>query len=385
MTSTSYIELSQQALDKNISFIRQVIGLDPRLTAVIKANAYGHGIEQFVTMAEQTHINHFTVFSAEEAQRVLKSSRMNSDALVMGFMTNEEVEWAVHNQVEFYVFEQDRLRQAVKAAQKWSKKALIHLEIETGMNRTGFRREEFLEIAPYIREHLKELFVKGLCTHYAGAESIINHKRVEAQVERFSEMIVLAEREKIPPEVCHSACSAAALAFPNTVMDLVRSGILCYGYWPSQQTQEHYYSQHPELRDVSLLKPVLQWKSWVMSTKEVKAGDHIGYGESYMADQDMVIASVPVGYGYGYPRDLSNKGEMLIHGKLAPVVGRVGMNATMVDVTHLYNVKKGDEVVIIGEQGDKAIWAAAFPEWENPLNYEVLSRLPESTPRLAVE
>ncbi len=171
--------------------------------------------------------------------------------------------------------------------------------------------------------------------------------------------------------------------YPETMGNLVRIGIMQYGFWPNEETLIRYNGQICEY-DKELTR-LLEWKSEIMSIKELEKGDFIGYGNSFQAYADMKIAVVPVGYSYGYSRDLSNVGKVLIHGELAPICGIVNMNAICVDITHIENVKKGDEVVLIGDQKDKTITVASFGEMVNLLNYELLTRLPQDIPREIVK
>jgi alanine racemase len=187
----------------------------------------------------------------------------------------------------------------------------------------------------------------------------------------------------IIPQLRHTACSAAALAFPETVMDLVRVGTAQYGMWPSPDIYNLHLQQTGKKRD-SPLKRVLTWKTDIMHIKKVKKDEFVGYGTSYQATQDMKIAVLPLGYSNGYPRTLSNKGEVIIRGKKAPVVGLINMNVFMVDVTHIKDAKVGDEVVLIGRQKKQVISIRSFSEFTNAINNELVSRLPDAIPRINV-
>ncbi|MFO7979189.1 MAG: alanine racemase C-terminal domain-containing protein, partial [Bacteroidales bacterium] len=188
---------------------------------------------------------------------------------------------------------------------------------------------------------------------------------------------------KIIPNTRHTAGSAAALTYPSTIMDMVRYGIAQYGYFPSPETQMYRFKKDPN--EISSLKRVISWKSQVMVVKEVEAGSFIGYGTSYLTNRKMKIAIVPVGYANGFSRALSNTGRVLIGGRRVPVIGMVTMNTMTVNVTDLPNVKKGDEVVIIGKQKRLSISIASFGEMSNLLNYQLVSRLPADIPRIIVK
>ncbi|WP_069130713.1 alanine racemase [Rhodohalobacter halophilus] len=380
----SAIELSRFALEGNFSFLKQKAGDGVRISSVIKGNAYGHGISSFIPMAESCGINHFSVFSADEAEGVLKfRSDPDTDVMIMGMIRDSELDWAIQNGIEFYLFEMSRLKAAEKFAKKNQKRASVHLQLETGMHRTGFEMREWKELFKQTSES-EWIDVKGICTHFAGAESVANYFRIQNQNKRFQEALELASAYFDPLPARHAASSAAFLTMPETHYDMVRVGIAQYGFWPSRETYMHQAKANRFQEDVDPLRRVMTWKSEVMSTKWVAAGDFIGYGNVYMAGRDMQIATVPIGYTHGFGRNLTNAGHVLINGERAQVSGLVNMNMITVDVTDIPGVQKGDEVVLIGHQGDDEITVASFGEMTNNLNYEILTRLPASIPRLVV-
>ncbi|EKB49605.1 alanine racemase [Cecembia lonarensis] len=384
MQHTSYIEISKSAYQKNIEFIKEEIGPKTQISIVVKGNAYGHGIENIVPMAEENGIRHFSTFSADEALRVYQASQHQSQVMIMGMLANEDLDQLVEKGISFYVFEFDRLEAAIAVAKKLNTKAKVHIELETGFHRTGFEWEDREWLGQILTENLAHLELKGLCTHYAGAESISNYVRVRNQIKNYKKFKKWFDAQKIKFEKYHTACSAATLLYPETKMDLVRVGIASYGFWPTQETYMYRFQSLPE-NNKNPLKRLISWKSSIMNTKAVKMGEFIGYGSSYMAPRDMTIALVPIGYGHGYSRMLSNQGKVLISGIIVPVVGTVTMNSIAVDVTDLEKVQKGDEVIIIGSQGDKEISVASFGESSQQVNYELLTRLPQDIPRRVVE
>ncbi len=378
---TSTIELSRSALRRNLTFIEKWIGPSVRLCAVIKGNAYGHGIEPFVQMAAGLGVRHFGVFDAYEAARVVASKpRDDVDVMIMGSIASSELPWAVHHGVEVYVFDLDRLRGMIAAAREADRPARIHLEVETGLNRTGFSEEELDEAVALIRGAQQHVVVEGVCTHFAGAESISNYLRIQRQIERFSSASERLEHAGVHPIRRHTACSAAALTYPETVFDMVRFGIVMYGYWPSPETRIHYLRLSGEL-SANPLRRLIRWKSRVMDVKRVSAGEFVGYGTTYIAARDTVVATVPVGYSHGYARALSNQGRVLVRGKRVPVIGIVNMNLMIINVSSARNVEPGDEVVLIGSQRSASIPVSSFAELSNQLNYELLTRLPRDIPR----
>ncbi|TAJ12032.1 alanine racemase [Marinilabiliaceae bacterium JC017] len=382
MLHTSYIEISRSALEHNLNFIRDFINENVLYSSVIKGNAYGHGIEIIVPLEEDLGVRHFSVFSADEAYRVKKISRANSAIMIMGMLDKEQLTWAIENDIEFFVFNWERLHHATTIANKLGKRAKIHVELETGMNRTGFPLNDLPHIAHYLKQNIKHLSFHGLCTHYAGAESIANYYRVKKQMRAFNRGIAKLKQLEIVPRLFHTACSAALLRYPATQMDMVRVGILQYGFFPSKEVLIDYLTKTKRKKDP--LHRIISWKSSVMDIKHVKTGEFIGYGTSYFANTDMKIAIIPVGYGHGFSRSLSNQGRVLINGQMVNVIGMVNMNMMSVNICNTKGVKKGDEVVIIGKQGDMKLTVASFSDFSDQINYELLTRLPSDLPRITV-
>ncbi len=383
MFQSSFIEISKSAVLKNISFIRNYLSEGVKLSCVVKGNAYGHGIEEYIPIAEDAGVDHFSVFSADEALRVKEVCKDNTTVMIMGYIGNDELGWAIENEVEFYVFDIDRLEAAISVAEKLNKKAKIHIEVETGMNRTGFDSHGLKNAIELIKKYDRFISFEGVCTHYAGAESIANYVRVHSQILRFNQLRKAIEKMGVRPKRYHTACSAAAITYPKTQMDMVRIGILQYGFWPTRETFIQYIHKNGEPKEP--LHRILSWKSHIMNVKKVKTGEFIGYGTTYLAQTDIIIATIPVGYSHGFSRQLSNLGRVLVHGMRTRVVGIVNMNVMTIDVTAVENVQKGDEVVIIGNQGDLEVSVASFSELSSQVNYETLTRLPSNIPRRIVE
>jgi alanine racemase len=379
MHRNSIIELNQKAYQNNITFLRKILGKKVIFSSVVKGNAYGHGIKEFVTMAHQNNVSHFSVFDVEEAKIVFETLGKAVTIMIMGFVADDDLPWVIEHEIEFFVFERYRLATATKTAKKLKLKAKIHVEIETGMNRTGFSKNELSRLSKYLIKESKHLDFVGVCTHYAGAESISNYYRVESQIKRFNEAVATFKRHGIEPKIKHTACSAASLMFPETQMDLVRIGILQYGLWPSPEVLVTYLNHKKKKEDP--LQRVISWKSEIMNVKRVKSGEFIGYGTSFMAKEKMKIATIPLGYSHGYSRSLSNQGRVLIDGHQCSVIGTINMNMLSIDVSEIEHIEKGDEVVLIGNQGDLTISVSSFRELNNLLNYEFLSRISKSIPR----
>ncbi len=380
---SSNIYLSKSAYKKNVDFIRKIIGKKPIFSSVVKGNAYGHGIKAFVPMAESCGINHFSVFSQEEAFEVKKVCSASSTIMIMGVVSLENIRWVVKNDVEFFVFNYKRINAALKSARRLNKKIKIHIELETGLNRTGFSDHELPELFNILKNNKDFIVVKGLCTHFAGAESVANYHRIQRQMKRFNKLVNIFREENIDFELLHTACSAAAVTIPKSRMDLVRVGVMQYGFWPTDETKMYYLVNRK--RKLDPLNPVLTWKSEIMSIKHVKEGEYVGYSNFYLAKENMKIGTVPVGYAQGYSRSLSNNSWILVNGEYAEVIGVINMNLFQIDLTPFEDVSIGDEVVLIGRNGEREIRFASFSDRKSSLNYEILTRIPEDIPRKVVD
>lgn len=395
----SQIEISREAYRHNLTFIRSLIGSRTIFSSVIKGNAYGHHIPVFAKLAYEEGVRHFSVFNTEEAWQCWNAlnsipsfKRSRARIMIMGQCESSGLAWAIQHKIEFFVFDFERLNEAVILAEKMGIKARIHIEVETGLNRTGFDYKDLPKLVSLLKKHADQLEINGLCTHYAGAETIANYYRIQQQYKAFQKASKYLKAEQIAIKKRHVLCSAGIINYNKMKMDLVRVGVLQYGFWPTPETKVSYLTQleaHHSLsptdeKGTSYIHRLMSWKSKVMAVKEVPKGKFIGYGTSFMADQNMRIATIPVGYGYGYARALSNQGSILVKGVRCKVVGVVNMNVIMADITHIPNVQKNDEAILIGEEGQQEISVASFSELSNQLNYEMLSRLPADIPRVVV-
>lgn len=377
----SRIEIDKTAYHHNIKFLTRHLGKNVVFSSVVKGNAYGHGIERFVPMAKAEGVRHFSVFNANEALRV-RQSVQDVGVMIMGMIDDAEVEWAINNEVSFYIFDLPRLEAALKFAQKSQKPAMVHFEVETGMYRTGMEEKELEKAIEIFLKNRELLKLEGFCTHFSGAESDDNRERIAQQIAKFKYFKEKIAAQNVRPRLFHTACSAASLRYPETNMDMVRIGIAQYGFWPNEETKDFFHKANPGISNP--LKRLLCWKSKVMSFKTVPKGAYVGYGLSYKSEQDLSLAAVPLGYANGFSRVLSNKGAVLINGQKAPVVGMVNMNMVLVKIEHIPNVKRGQEVTLIGQEGEEEISVASFGDSSNSLNYELLTRIPLDIPREVV-
>lgn len=380
LSKSSHIELSRAHFKQNIAFVRSRLHPGVELSVVVKGNAYGHGLFQFVPMAEAEGVRHFSVYGIEEALNFNAIASKDSHLMIMGYVAPENLTWVIEKGYSFFIYDITELHEAIAAARKIGKKAKVHIEVETGMNRTGIEEPMFDDLVHTLKANSADLQLAGCCTHLAGAESIQNYPRIKKQIERYNRYTQFFTNKGIHFEKRHIDCSAALMRFPETQFDLVRIGILLYGFWPSRETLVDYMTQSKVETDPII--SVISWKTKVMTIKHVAQGEYIGYGTSFLTNRKTKVAIIPVGYAYGYSRSLSNQGRVLIHGERVTVIGTVNMNMLAIDVTEINDVNHGDEVVLIGFQGNNRITVSSFAEMSSQMNYELLARLPHNIPRI---
>ncbi len=324
---------------------------------VVKANAYGHGAVQLARAAERAGIDYFAVAFLEEAIELRKHG-ISKDILVFNYVEPDMLHIAQQNNITITLYSWEQLWRYTK--QIWRPK--VHIKIDTGMRRLGVMPEEARDFLDAVRK--AGFDVEGAYTHFAVADSLD-----EEDVQFTKEQAQLFEKLDLDVRIKHVCNSGASVSKVVNCFDYVRVGIASYGLQPSDSV----YSNE--------LKPVLTWKSVVSHVKTIQPGDSISYGRTFKAFMEMKIATIPVGYADGYWRHLSNKGYVLIHGEKCPIVGRVCMDQFMVDVSHLDDVKIGDEVVLIGKQGNNVITAEEIAKLVGTINYEVTCRISERVPR----
>ena len=384
MFESSLIEISTSALQANLRFLRRQIGAHPVICSVVKGNAYGHGIERFVPMAEELGIDRFATATAHEAVRVATVRKPGTKVMIMGYLPIEAVSWAIAEDISFWVSDLERLATAIEQARRLDRPARVHLELETGLHRTGLEESDLGRVAAMLEDAGDSVIVEGTCTHYAGAESVSNYHRIQNQRQRFVDLCDRLGEGGVSLGLRHTACSAAALTEPESIMDMVRIGIAQYGFWPSRETRMNFVTRTGR-KGKEPLRRLLTWKSKVMAVKTVRAGKFVGYGNHFLTEKRSRIAVIPVGYGDGYSRSLSNLGWVLIRGRRASVAGVVNMSALMVDVTLMPEVSAGDEVVLIGKQGKLSISVSSFSDMARTVDYETLVGLPADIPRSIVD
>jgi len=338
--------------------------------AVVKANAYGHGALSVSRTALAQGCTHLAVARVDEAVELRKAG-LEAPILVFGGFSHEDAFFIPRFELQATVFEEQGLRQLSAAARKAGCAVPVHVKVDTGMGRIGVAWDQTL---PFVQRLLKykELPLQGLYSHFATADWL-DKSYAELQLERFRETIEQLQRYGIQVPLKHIANSAAILDMPDSYFDLVRPGVMMYGYYPSRETTESIP-----------LRPAMTLQTRVQYVKTIERGESVSYGRQFIAREKTTIATLPVGYGDGYNRLLSNCGEVLIHGQRFPVVGRVCMDMILVDLGRCTDVAIGDEAVLFGSQGDQCITVDSICEKINTIPYEVTCWVAKRVPRLYV-
>lgn len=383
LASNSWIEVDRKALRQNIENLQRFFR-PAEMVSVVKGNAYGHGWELTIPTLEEAGLKRLAVYSAHEAMHVKEYARPDTTVEIMGYTHPSEVAWAVENGCVPWIGTMEAWPAFRDEIERQEKVTRFHIEVETGMNRLGVPYAEVPEIAREIQHH-PYARLEGICTHLAGAEDRRNEARIQQQRRRFLDLLEELKGDGIDPERKHIASSSAALLYPDSRLDQVRIGIATYGFWPTREVRHRLLLQNGgEDLPVKLFR-ALAWKSRVMNVRDVLDGEYVGYGDSHQAEGNERIAIVPVGYADGFSRALSNLGYVLIRGRRASIIGPVNMNMIQVHVTHIPDLEVGDEVTLIGRQGDQEITVGSFSDYNNIVNYEFMCRLSEEIPRVPIE
>ncbi len=363
----TYSVIHLDAIYRNIEEARKRIGNDTKIMAIVKANAYGHGAVE-VAGAIKDKVYGFAVATVREAI-TLRESGVTNPILVLGYVCKAEYETVILNDITFAILTKEMARDISECAVRINKTATCHIKINTGMNRIGFPTnsqsiDEIEEITGY-----DGLDCEGIFMHFATADCEDKTYSRE-QYERFMEMLAELEQRNVTFRIRHCANSATIVDMPEYKLDMVREGIILYGLKPSEEVDREmkYY-------------PALELKSHVIFVKELPAGESVSYGRTYITKAPTKVATVAIGYADGYPRALSNKGYVLVHGKKAPVIGRVCMDQMRIDVTDIDNVQVEDVVTVVGRDGDEEITFEELGRLADRFNYEFVCDISERVER----
>lgn len=366
--------ISLDAVEQNFREMRKNIAEDTKMIAVVKADAYGHGAVPIAHLIENhDYIWGFAAATAEEAVH-LRQVGITKPILILGIVFDEYFPELVQYDIRPAVCEYDEAKKLSDEAVLQNKTVHIHIALDTGMTRIGYADiPESVEEIKKIAE-LPNLEIEGMFTHFARADEY-DRSPAMVQLERYQDFSKRVEEAGVDIPLHHCSNSAGIIRVPEANLSIVRAGITIYGIYPSSEVE----------RDIVKLAPVMELKSHITYVKDVPAGAAISYGGTYVADKKKRVATIPVGYADGYPRQLSNKGWVLIHGKKAPILGRVCMDQFMADVTEIDNVKKGDEVTLLGRDGDEFISIEEMGDLCGRFSYEFACDISPRVPRVYIK
>ncbi len=350
----SWVEINLKALDHNLRLIRDQLSPQVTIMAVVKADAYGHGAQVISARLEELGIKAFGVANVNEAVTLREAGIKGEIFLLGGFFKGEE-EYIITHELVPLVYDLESLIRLSEEAQKWNKKVKVHLKVDTGMGRFGILPDKVKEVIEEI-EKLPLIKIEGLASHFSTADE--GDDFFYEQLRIFEDIRVFLKRMRLNLK-CHMANSSAIFSSPQSHFDMVRPGITLYGVHPSLNFKKRFSL---------LLKPLMCWKTRIVSIKEIPKGWPVSYGKTWCASRRSCIGIIPVGYADGYIRALSNRGWVLVKGKKVPVIGRVTMDCTIIDLTELPEARVGDEVILLGED----IPAEEVASWACTIPYEVL-------------
>ena len=367
-----WAEVDLDAIWENMVHMKENIAEKTKILAVIKTDGYGHGGVPIAKMLEQLDFMFGYAAATYEDAHVLREAGVKKPILILGYTFPYCYEELIREEIRPAVYRRDTVEELVAAAAKVGQKAKVHIKVDTGMGRIGITPdEEGLEFVRFLMGH-PELEVEGIFTHFAKSDeedkTSANHQL--ALFQNFIDRIQTELGLTIP--VKHCSNSAAILEMPQANMDMVRAGITTYGLYPSEEVR----------KDIVPLRAAMSLYSHIVYCKTIHAGQSVSYGGLFTAQKDTRVATIPVGYGDGYPRSLSGKGYVLIRGKKAPILGRVCMDQFMVDISEIPGVMEGDKVTLLGVDGTERITAEELGELSGRFNYEFVCDLGKRIPRV---
>lgn len=362
-------DINLDAIYKNIINIKEIINPSTKIMVVVKAGAYGHGAVP-VAKAIESIVDGYGIATVEEGME-LRQAGISKNILILGYTSPMQIKDIVEFNITPTIFDFDTASGLSLEAIKQEKEVPIHIKIDTGMSRLGFPCkkniiEEIIKISK-----LDGIKIEGIFSHFACADEV-NKDSTYKQLEIFLQIVSLLEKEDIYIPIKHISNSAGIIDIPEGNLDLVRCGIATYGLYPSRDVNH---------QDVELI-PAMTLKTHISFVKEVEQGVGVSYGSTYITNKKTKIATIPVGYGDGYPRKLSSRARVLIRGQSVPIIGRICMDQFMVDVSNLEEVKEGDTVTLVGRDQDECITVEELAGLSETINYEFICNLGRRIPRL---
>lgn len=372
--SRVYAEINLDAILHNMEQMRGLLKEDTKIMGVIKTDGYGHGAVPIGRELEKLEYTWGYATATVEEAEILRRNGLKKPILVLGATFPEQYEAMADLELRVNVYSIGQAERMEEAAAKMNKKIMVHAKIDTGLSRLGFQVTE--EAADEIARISKmpHIIMEGIFTHFAKSDAR-DKTMANQQLEIFAKMKQMLEERQVEIPMIHCSNSAAIIDMPEANMNIVRAGISLYGMWPSDEVKKENIN----------LAPVMSLKSCIVFLKELEKGRVISYGATYETSKKQRIATIPIGYGDGYPRSLSNKGYVLIHGKKAPICGRICMDQFMVDVTDIPEAKEGDIVTLVGKDHGAEITMEEIGDLSGRFNYEFACDLGKRIPRVYVK
>ena len=369
----SYIELSKENLIHNIKQFRSLLRKGTKVVGVVKANAYGHGEKEVVKILN-SYVDYFQINSIEELESVRSITK--KPVLVLGYVGKDDIARAIKLGSILSVFDLHHALLINNSARKLNVKVKVHIAVDACLGREGVMPEKVGEFLEEIKK-MKNIVVDGVYAHFSNIEDTTDFSYAERQIKTYDQALITFSEHGYGKINTHISATSGVLSYEmnNGFHPLVRIGVGLYGMWPSEDLKKKWQGK-------KTLKPAMRFVTHVAQVKNLPKDHSIGYGLTYVTERPTMIAVIPVGYSNGFPRLLSNKGEVLIKGLRAPVLGRVAMNMFAVDISHIKDVMPEDEVVILGTQGKGEITAEELAIKTDTINYEVTTRISPLLPRI---
>ncbi len=368
----AWVEINKEKAIHNFLEVKKAVGTNKKICAVVKADSYGLGCMEFSKMYLEHGVDMFAVAVIGEALE-LREEIKSKDILVLGYTNEEFYEDAINNDITLTIYNYEHAVKLNETAKKLNKRAKIHIKVETGMNRLGFLPTE--ENADKVDEISKmgNIVVQGAFSHHAKADEE-NKSTAHMQASRFIKFMDMLEKRGVTIPIKHIANSATIIEMPEYYFDMVRPGIILYGFYPSDEVTKNKY----------IFKICATLKARLANVKTLEAGEGIGYGHLFSTTKTTVVGTIPLGYADGYSRLLSNKGYVVIKGIKCPILGKVCMDQFMVDLSQVDNPQIDDIAIVYGDGTDGAMTAEDVANMRGTISYEVLTNLSKRLPRIYI-
>jgi len=375
----TWVEIDSGSYQNNINAIRSLLEPEVTFCSVIKANAYGHGLEQVAKIALQNNVNNFAVDSIDEAE-MLRSVAPDAVIFILGFTVESRLVDVVRLDCVQTVYDEQIIRSLGQEAIAQQKQAFVNVKCETGTQRQGILERDFKHLLASIEKERGSVQLISLASHLSSSEEVAKPEITQQQNTEFNKFVSDCKQFGLNPKFTHISCSASTLLYPETHHSLVRVGLSQYGMWPSDGVKSQKSNKQPSFK----LRSIISWKTRIAQIKDIASGTAVGYDQNFTSDRPMRIAILPVGYYDGLVRTLSNKAHVIVKGQKCRILGNICMNMCIVDISTLPQVKPGDTVTLLGRDGMHEITAEDHARWSDTINYEVTTRINPLLPRVIV-